>query len=205
MTEEPLIMPYSPGDCLARLSQIRGALERYPALATALPAGTADHLSEAGQALVLALESGDGATTQRALSTGQNYIAGLYEAACQPGLLVEKDVPEYFAALGFPNPLANGLLSPINVKSVVATYTTPTRQVLTTLSFDHAPGAKAYRLITIRHINGEDVYDDTITSLTPVFRRMRVPVGQHRMVVESRDESGTALSPEFTITVPEEV
>jgi hypothetical protein len=200
-TEDPLLNPYSPGECLARLARLRGVLLREEWIAQALPATTGETLREAAEALTLALESGDTATVQHANETAGQYLQQLFETACQPGLWNE-NATRAFEALGFPDPLASTPLRAVDISTVVVTHSQPERQVMTTISFEHAPGAKAYRLRTTRFIEGEDVLDDTHTCLAPVFRRMRIPAGTHRVHIESRDHSGTANSEEFTIEVP---
>ncbi|HEX8550878.1 MAG TPA: hypothetical protein VF681_04920 [Abditibacteriaceae bacterium] len=201
MTEDPLVNPYSTGECLARLAQVRGAIERHESIAKALPANASQMLREAAAALTLALESGDGVTVAKAHGVARDYIGVLYQAACEPGIW-NGDAAENFAALGFPDPLAKNALDAVDVSTVVVTHSQPLRQVMTSISFDHARGAKAYRLKTTRIIHGEEVHDDTITCLAPVFRRVRIPAGEHRVRIESRDDSGIALSDEFTIEVP---
>jgi len=86
--------------------------------------------------------------------------------------------------------------------SVIATYSCPQRQVMTALSFEHAPGAVGYWLREIRLIAGEEVEDHLVESDGPVFRRVRLSVGPHRLRIESRDASHIALSDEFQIEVP---
>ena len=201
ISEDPLVNPYSPGECLARLARLRGALLRESWLAAALPPDVPAMLGQATEALTLALESGDGPTVTRAHEAAGAYLRQLHEIACQPALW-NGETSRALAALGFSDPLAPSPLAPVDVSTVVATHSQPERQTMTTLAFEHAPGAKAYRLITTRFIEGEDVHDDTMTCLAPVFRRMRIPPGTHRLRIEARDHSGTAMSEEFTIEVP---
>ena len=202
MTEEPLVNPYSPGECLARLAQVRGAIMRDETIARALP-DAAETLRAAIDALLLALESGDGATVGKAHAAAREYLKQLDAAACKPDLW-NGDAARIFASLGFPDPAQTGVAA-VGINTIIATHSQPARQVMTSISFDHAPGAKAYRLRTTRIIHGEEVHDDTITSLSPVFRRVRIPAGTHRMTIESRDHSGAALSEEFTVEVPKVV
>lgn len=199
MTEEPLVNPYSPGECLARLAQVRGAILREETLARALPEA-AQTLRAAIDALLLALESGDSATVGKAHAAARDYLKQLYAAACKPDLW-DGDAARACTLLGFPDP-AQTHVAAVDTKTIVATHSQPARQVMTSISFDHAPGAKAYRLRTTRIIHGEEVHDDTVTSLSPVFRRVRIPAGTHRMRIESRDHSGIALSEEFLVEVP---
>jgi hypothetical protein len=201
MTEDPLMNPYSPGECLARLARLRGVLLRESWIAAALPPATLETLTEASQALTLALESGDHATLERAQRAARDYLQQLHQIASQPGLW-NGETSKALEAMGFPDALAETPLAAVDVSTVVVTHSQPERQVMTTIAFDHAPGAKAYRLRTTRHIQGEDVHDDTVTCLAPVFRRVRIPAGKHRLRIESRDHSGIALSDEFTIEVP---
>ena len=204
MTEEPLVTPYTPGALLERLAFLRGTLKRHADIAAALPDTTSQHLREAADAIELALESGDGAIVQKALLTAQNYLRQLHETVSQPGLWPEERVSGVFQDLRFPDPL-NKEVAAVDIKTVLVTYSMPRRQMLTTLAFEHAPGAVGYRLRETRFINGEDVEDEMIASLTPIFRRVRIPAGEHRLCIESRDDSGIALSEEFTITVPEKL
>lgn len=202
MTEEPLVLPYTLGAALERLSHIRGAIARDTQLAAALPDATAEHLHGAREALLLALEAGDQATRQNALGAAQKYIRQIYETLSQPGLF-ENSAP-IFTALGFPDPLDDKLV-PVDVFTVVTTFSRPNRQMFTTIAFEHSPGARGYRLRETRRIEGEDFVDDTLESLTPVFRRARLPIGTHRLAIESRNASGFVLSPEFEIVVPHDV
>ena len=151
MTEEPLVNPYSPGECLARLAHVRGAVLRDATIAQALP-GSADALQAAIEALLLALESGDGATVEKAHVAAGGYLKQLYAAASKPDLW-NGDAARVFASLGFPDPAQIGVAA-VDVKTIVATHSQPARQVMTSIAFDHAPGAKAYRLRTTRIIHG---------------------------------------------------
>jgi len=202
MTEEPLVMPYTLGAALERLSHIRGAVARDAELAAALPAATPEHLHRAREALILALESGDQATKQKALGTAQSYLRQLLETLAQPGLFA--DSAQKFALLGFPDPLSDKL-APVDVSTVVTTFSRPDRQMFTTIAFEASPGARGYRLRETRHIEGEDFVDDTLESLTPVFRRARLPIGVHRLAIESRNASGFVMSEEFQVIVPQDV
>lgn len=200
-TEDPLVNPYSPGECLARIARLRGVLRREAWVSAPLPADSADKLVVAAAALTAALESGDSDAVERANLAAGDCFQELYDAASRPGLWPD-DAVAAFTKLGFSNPLADSPLAPVDLSTVVITHSQPERQVMTTVAFEHAPGAKAYRLCTTRFIEGEDVHDDTITSLSPVFRRVRIPAGTHRLRIESRDHSGTAISEEFSIEVP---
>lgn len=201
ITEDPLINPYSPGEALARIARLRGVLAREAWIAGALPADSTDSLQQAFEKLTGALESGDGDAVEEANAAAGDSLQKLYDAACAPDLWNGKTAMA-FQELAFSDPTAESPLAAVDTSTVVVTHCQPERQVMTSISFEHAPGAKAYRLLTTRFIEGEDVHDDTITSLSPVFRRMRVPAGTHRMRIEARDHSGTAMSEEFTIEVP---
>ena len=202
ISEDPLVNPYSPGEALARLARLRGVLAREAWIASALPADSDAALKEAFDKVTGALESGDVEVLEAANASAAASLQKLYDAVCRPNLW-DGQGGCAFAELAFSDPAADSLLCPVDVSTIVATHSQPERQVMTSISFEHAPGAKAYRLLTTRFIEDEDVHDDTITSLSPVFRRMRIPAGTHRLRIEARDHSGTAMSDEFTIVVPE--
>lgn len=201
MIDEPLVVPLSPGDALLRLTQVAGALERHPHLAQALPAETVGQLYHDRDALLQAIGADEHSAVESALRGAQNRLRDLYEAARRPSLWSEEQAKTVFRALHFPDPL-NRTVQAADAASVIATYSCPQRQVLTALSFEHAPGAVGYWLREIRLIAGEEVEDHLVESDGPVFRRVRLSVGPHRLRIESRDASHIALSDEFQIEVP---
>lgn len=207
MTEEPLLMPFTPGAAIERLSHIRGALAKHAEIAAVLPPSTPNHIETARQALLLALESGDQGTRQGALVASQDYLRQLFATLSQPGLFPEGEGSAHFAALGFPDPSKKEkeALRPLDVSSVIVTFTRPERQIFTTIAFEHSPGAIGYRLRQTIVVAGEDFIDDTLESPVPVFRRVRLPVGEHRLRIESRNHSYFVLSEEFKVVVPAEV
>jgi hypothetical protein len=204
MIDEPLIVPVSPGAALVRLTEVGGALQRRADIARALPEDALQQLQSTRGDLLAAIESGARGAIEETLRAAQNHLRLLYEAACQPGLWSADEAPSVYAALGFPDPLRNGLQT-VDVGTVLATFSMPRRQVLTTLSFRDAPGATAYWLREIRVINGLEVEDPTVSSYAPVFMRQRMPSGGHRLRIESRDASTFKISAEFEITVPDQV
>lgn len=201
MIDEPLVVPLSPGDALVRLAQVAGALERHPHIVRSLPDDTARQLQHDRDALLQAVGSADRAAVGSALRNAQNRLRRLYETVCQPGLWDEEQTGAVYRALGFPDPLKSAVQA-VDAASERATFSCPQRQVLTALSFEAAPGAVGYRLREIIEIAGEEVEDQLVTSDAPLFRRLRLAVGPHRLRIESRDASSIALSDEFQIEVP---
>jgi hypothetical protein len=204
MTEEPLLMPFTPGAAIERLSHIRGTLATHSDIAAALPEATPAHIDSAREALLLAVESGDQSARQRALRAAQKYLCQLYETLRQPEVFPAERMAAHFAELGLPNPQQEDL-RPIDVSTVLVTFSKPQRQIFTTIAFEHSPGAIGYRLRETIVVAGEDFVDDTIEGPLPVFRRVRLPIGEHRLRVESRNHSHFVLSDEFIVNVPEDV
>jgi hypothetical protein len=204
MNDEPLVVPVSPGSALVRLAQVGGALQRHDNIARALPDDALHQLHSRRGELLAAIESGERGAIEDTFRAAQNHLRRLYEAVSQPGLWSADEAPAVYAALGFPDPLRNGLHA-VDVSSVLVTFSMPHRQVLTTLSFQDAPGATAYWLREIRVINGLEVEDPTVSSYAPIFTRQRMPSGPHRLRIESRDNSTYRISEEFEIIVPEQV
>lgn len=205
MTDEPLIAPPSPGSALARLAFLEGVLQCHARVAQALPQDAATNLKQAREELVNALQSGGREAVADALKTAQNRVRRFYENLCEPGLWkADGQAEEVFALFNFPDPLRPGVQA-IDVSSVVATFSCPQRQIMTSLAFDEAPGALAYWLRETRVVQGEDVVDYMLERYSPLFLRVRLPIGPHRFQIESRDNSRVALSDEFIIVVPESV
>ncbi len=201
MIDEPLVIPISPDAALMRLAQVGGALERHPHIAGALPAETMSQLQASRDTLMQALAGADRAATESALRNAQDHLRHLYEAVSRPGLWSEEQAEAVYRALKFPDSL-NRAVQPVDATSVLATFSCPQRQVLTALCFEAAPGAIGYWLREIRLIAGEEVEDPLVECDGPFFRRVRLSVGPHRLRIESRDVSSTALSDEFQIEVP---
>ncbi len=205
MTDEPLIVPPSPGAALTRLAYVEGVLKRHADIASALPQDAASQLRQAREALLEALNSGERETVAEALKTAQSRVRRLYENLCQPGLWEEDgQVEKVFSLFNFPDPLQPSVQA-IDVSSVLATFSCPQRQIMTAIAFDEAPGALAYWLRETRPVQGEDVVDYLLERYSPLFLRVRLPIGPHRFQIESRDHSHVALSEEFVIVVPESV
>ncbi len=205
MTDEPLIVPPSPGAALTRLALVEGVLKRHADIADALSQDAEGQLKQARESLLNALNSGEREAVADALKTAQNRVRRLYESLCEPGLWNEEGRAEkVFALFNFPDPLRPGVQA-IDVSSVVATFSCPQRQIMTSLAFDEAPGALAYWLRETRVVQGEDVVDYMLERYSPLFLRVRLPIGPHRFQIESRDNSRVALSEEFVIVVPESV
>lgn len=224
MIDEPLVIPFSPGAALVRLAQIEGVLKRHPDIARALSSeavsqGTveapkragslelASSLQEARHNLVQALSDGDHTTVATTFAAAQNRLLGCYQAACEAGRWQESSVTQDQAlkTLNFPDPQQkrDSLVEAVEVQSVLATYFKPQRQVLTTIAFQDAAGATAYWLSEIRVVAGEDYEDHLIENYAPVFSRVRLPIGKHRLRIESRNLHARSVSQEFTIDVPD--
>ena len=209
MTDEPTIIPVSPGAALVRLSQVLGAAQHNPTVARAIEPARLQQLLDKRSVLMNAIEADACETTPNektaiALREAQSALRELYETVSQPGLWNETEAPSAFAAMRFPDPLRREL-QVVDVTRVLATFSCPQRQILTTLSFEDAPGAVAYWLYETRvlSVSGEEATDELIESYTPFFPRLRLPSGAHRFRIESRDHSVCKVSPEFQIVVPE--
>ena len=94
-------------------------------------------------------------------------------------------------------------MAPVDVSSVVLTHFKPRKQVFTTLAFDEAHGATAYWLYEVKQVAGEPYVEAILENWAPQFTRVRMPVGPHRLFIESRDASYFVHSPEFEIEVPQ--
>jgi hypothetical protein len=199
--DEPLVCPYSPGAALVRLSQVLGALTAHPEIAQALPQGLTMRLTNARKELLEALEGGDARGVAEAFNYAQGQLRGVYECACRPGLWDDDAAPACFAAMGFPNP-GDFELGAVDVSTVLASFSLHGRQVVTALAFREAVGAVAYRLHEIRTLRDETVEESVVQSPAPQFSRVRLPVGRHAFIIESRNPSGMVRSLPFEIEVP---
>jgi hypothetical protein len=199
MIDEPLIVPFSPGEALVRLAQVRGAVASDEELAS--QTHIVSTLHEVHAHLISALADGDAALTARAFANAQDALQLLYRE-------VENDAARA-QALGFPakEQLADAFaIAPPDEKTVLTTFTLGGKQVLTSVAFARAAGATAYWLHVVRYWeeDGETqrIEDPILESPVPLFPRVRLPVGKQTLRLKSRNPSVSALSPEFTIEVP---
>ncbi|MDF2441776.1 MAG: hypothetical protein JWN98_2760 [Abditibacteriota bacterium] len=227
MIDEPLVIPFSPGAALVRLAQIEGVLQRHSDIARAFSSEATSRgsfeasdqandraetlelghsLQEARQNLMQAIISGEHAVVATTFAAAQQRLLTCYEAACEPirweGSALTQ--AEALSLLGFSNPQQRreSLVDAVDTRSILVTYSKPQRQVLTTIAFNDAAGATAYWLNETRVVAGEDYEDALIENYAPVFARVRLPIGPHRLRIESRNPHARAVSPEFTIEVP---
>ncbi len=197
LSDEPSLAPASPGAALMRLSQIAGALKGAAPNANGVPNHFGEHLKPilaARDALLQALENRH--NVAEAFAEAQRAIREAYaQTAAQNGDLI---------ALGFPdsNRDEDNWVSKVDVSTVVTSHFKPVRQVFTTIAFDEAHGATAYRLHEIRILNGEKLDDEVVENYAPQFSRVRLPVGPHTFYIESRNPNQSARSPEFSFEVP---
>ena len=203
-SDESTITPPNPGAALVRLSQVIGSLRRSP-LSNSVPEnaeGLASPLLEARERLHKAIESGENVGT--AFSRAQKSLQNLFARVCETHLEDADAQAQVLISLGFPNPrlIAEARVSPVDVSSVVATHFKPIKQVFTTIAFDEAHGATAYWLHEKKMIDGEPYIDAVIENWAPQFTRIRMPVGKHCLIIESRDPSYSVMSREFEIEVP---
>lgn len=211
LSDEPSIAPPTPGAALVRLSQVLGKLRTFPqaALEGALPVSNAvpdftQKLASARGALLEALESGQNIGT--AFQNAQNLLRQCYQCVAQNA---GDDAARRAADLlhfGFPDLATlndNSPVAEVETASVVLTHFKPQRQVFTTFSFGEAHGATAYWLFEIRTLNGERFVDGVVENYAPQFSRVRLPIGKHVMMIESRNAHRAARSEEFEIEVPE--
>lgn len=227
MIDEPLVVPVSPGSALVRLTQVKAALQRHAALALALPGDIPARLQRERDNLLNALETDQPATIASALRAAQNCLCQLYEtlgqlspnlaptlpasAEDEAGLTAHGASPNgmasvaqptsLYSALGFPDP-AQTAVQTVDIQSVLATFSKPVRQVLTTLAFQDAPRATAYWLVEVRFLRGERLEDYLIETSAPLFPRLRLPLGPHTFRIESRNSQHFTISDDFTVEVP---
>lgn len=201
LTDEPLIVPMTPGSAIMRLTQAAGAIKRHASIAGVLPTDAAAQLEQYRAALLATIEAGDYGAIEPAFRAAQQHISRLYETLCQPGLWGANEAAANFAALGFPDPLQIEIQS-INVTTVLPTFARPRAQVLTNLSFQPAAGATGYWLFEVRYFDGQRVEDAVIGSTSPYFSRIRLDCGTRHLRIESRNPSSWARSDEFKIEVP---
>ena len=206
LSDEPSIAPPTPGAVLVRLSQVIGKLNGFANGAAPIPNAVPDFtqkLASARGALLEALESGQNLGT--AFENAQNLLRECYQIVANSGEENETRA-ENLMLFGFPDPRTINEASPVapvSIHSVIATHFKPLRQVFTTLSFGEAHGATAYWLFEIRFLEGEKFVDGVVENYAPQFSRVRLPVGKHRLMIESRNSHRAARSEEFEIEVPD--
>ena len=203
-SDESTITPPSPGAALVRLSQVIGALSRSPYSNSVPETGKtlARPLMVARESLYKAIESG--ADIGTAFSDAQKSLQELFAHIARKHADNADQQAQALLELGFPDPrlLADARVAAIDVATVVATHFKPLKQVFTTLAFDEAHGATAYWLHEKKWIAGEPYVDAVMENWAPQFTRIRMPVGPHTLIIESRDSSYSIMSREFEITVP---
>jgi hypothetical protein len=225
MIDEPLVRPFSPGAAIVRLTEIEGALERFPALAQALNSdwkesaekAAADNLEDepapvlaaslqtARQDLLHSIKNSDFLQQQQFLHAAQDLLWRLYQLVNTPKRWSENpSLAQVLAALNFPDPQnrESSEVAAVDVRSVMATFSKPQRQVLTALSFQPAAGATFYRLQEIRVVQDEDCDDDLLENHAPLFR-VRLPIGPHRLRIVALNLHKRHVSEEFTLEVPD--
>lgn len=194
--DEPLICPVSPGAALSRLSEVIGALERHQAGEHTLL------LRAAREELMAALESGAPEATSAALVAAQQKIIACYEALTDAELCADAKFPP-------PGQVSyrKRHLEVVDLSSVQMTFARFGKQIMASFAFRDAPGATAYWLREIRYIDDERtewarLEDQVVQSTTPLFSRVRLPPGTRHFRIESRNPSGSVVTDEFTIEVP---
>jgi hypothetical protein len=200
MIDEPLIVPFSPAEAVARIARVLGIVRQNPQLATEASALT--QLEGAQTDLLEAIADGHTEGLNSSLAQAQNALLELHAA------FSERDAE--LQLLGFPtaaqlnDPFA---LAAPDEKSVVTTFTLNGKQVLTSIAIDRAPGATAYWLHVVRYWeeDGETqrIEDPVMERIEPLFARVRLPIGQQILRIKSRNPSTSQLSAEFTIEVPD--
>ena len=196
-TDEPLICPATPAAALWRLERLQGALAQEEEW---------DAMPILHKSLAQARETiQDAARTQpnvgTALAQAQNAIRAVYDAVVSD--------PARTVRLGFPDPnnTIKNFVATVDLSTVVTTHFKPQKQIFTTIAFEEAHGATAYWLFEIRSLanapRGEDeAVDAIVENYAPYFSRVRLPVGKHRLVIESRNPSKSTRTEEFEIEVP---
>ncbi len=165
----------------------------------------------------LELAARNSANVGEALARAQGAIYAVYEAAAyeaaadSPNKLLRQEegdeAAQRLVRLGFPDPRVkekeSDRVGPVDVSTVVASHFKPLRQIFTTISFEEAHGATAYWLLEIRVLSdGTEAIDAIVENYAPYFSRVRLPVGKHRFVIESRNPSKHARTEEFELEVP---
>ena len=203
-SDESTITPPNAGAALVRLSQVIGALHRSP-YSNSVPENAetlARPLIQARESLYKAIESGANVGTP--FAAAQKSLQELFASIAQQHADDADLQSRALLNLGFPDPrlLAEARVAPIDVATVVVTHFKPVKQVFTTIAFDEAHGATAYWLHEKKWIAGEPYVDAVMENWAPQFPRVRMPVGQHTLIIESRDSSYSVMAQEFEIEVP---
>lgn len=203
-SDESTIAPPSPGAALVRLSQVIGALRRSP-YSNSVPESAetlARPLIIARESLYKAIESGENVGTP--FADAQKSLQELFANIVQKHAEDTDLQAQALLNLGFPDPrlLADARVAAIDISTVVVTHFKPVKQVFTTLAFDEAHGATAYWLHEKKWVCDEPYIDAVIENWAPQFPRIRMPVGKHTLIIESRDTSYSVMSQEFEIEVP---
>jgi hypothetical protein len=200
--DEPLIVPLTPAEALARVTRVLGALTRDGQSTAIAEKDTISLLQKAQLELTTSFTSDQISAISGALALAQSALSTLHAQ-------LRKDDAR-LQALGFPTAVQledpHSLAAP-DEKRVVATYTLNDKQVLTSLAFEHAPGATAYWLHVVRYWeeNGQTqrIEDPILESPGPFFARVRLPVGPQILRLKSRNPSASKISEEFSIHVPD--
>ena len=189
-----------------RLSQTLGTLYKTTASeaapnANAVPS-IGQKLASSRSRLLEAIEKGEQLGTP--FQEAQNALRSFYSEIVE---MHEDDDRRAEALLrfGFPDPrlaVAERVL-PVNVSTVVATHFKPERQVFSTLSFDESHGATAYWLLEVRYFEDQRLLDGVVENYAPQFSRVRLPVGKHHFIIESRNAHYATRSEEFCLEVPD--
>ena len=200
LSDEPSIAPPTPGAAVVRLSQVIGALRSEGPKANGMPS-MIENLASARGALLEAVERREKLGT--VFENAQNALRQLYAQTLES----QPDADARAVALmhlGFPDPrlIASESVLPVDVSTVVATHFKPERQVFTTISFNEAHGATAYWLLEVRYFGDERIVDGTLENYAPQFSRVRLPVGTHHFIIQSRNSHYSANSEEWTLEVP---
>ena len=203
-SDESTITPPNPGAALVRLSQVIGALHRSP-YSNSVPENAeslARPLIIARESLYKAIESGDNVGTP--FADAQKSLQELFAHIAQKHADNADVGAQELLSLGFPDPrlLADARVAAIDVATVVVTHFKPVKQVFTTLAFNEAHGATAYWLHEKKWVCDEPYVDAVMENWAPQFPRVRMPVGKHTLIIESRDSSYSVMSQEFDIEVP---
>lgn len=200
LSDEPSIAPPTPGALLVRISQLIGAFREAAPNANGVP-NSPQKLASAREALLNAIEKGEPLGT--VFSSAQGTLREIYaQTAAQHA--DDEARAQALLKLGFPDPrlVASERVLPVEVSSVVATHFKPEKQVFTTLSFAEAHGATAYWLFEARYFDDERIVEGVVENYAPQFSRVRLPVGKHHLIIESRNSHYAARSEEFLLEVP---
>lgn len=196
--DELLIVPVTIGEALTEATRVLGVLAQQST--PVIEAQQIEALQAAQHALLAAIGGDEAPARAAALQGVQQQLAGLYDAI--------KNDEAARAAFGFPAPEfieAANAVEVVDVQKVSVTFTLQGRQMLTSIAFPRAAGAKAYWLHEVRHFAAkpeERVEDPILESHFPLFDRVRLAPGTRILRIKSRNPSSSAISEEFTIEVP---